>query len=65
MQKHEPGYGRHEPANKLSYREIAAYLKRLGGDFERGVLPRMKLLATDALRCAAISMDPTRLEHNF
>lgn len=69
VQKYCDDYGRYEPANKLSYGEFQRYLDTVYPkkkySFARQILPRMKQIATDAVKSVALKIAPGNLEHNF
>jgi hypothetical protein len=69
VQKQLPEYGRFEKGNKLSYEDLSAYIDRTlpqhRGAFFSRIYPRMKELATHAIRASSGSIDPRKLGSNF
>lgn len=71
VQKNLPDYGKFEKGNKLSYDELEAYILKLTSKrkdpiiFREHLLPRMKKIATDAVRACSGGIDPDRKECNF
>jgi hypothetical protein len=59
VQKQLPDYGKYEKGNKITYEELNTYVKKFdaGFDFWKVVYPRMKEIATDAIRAAATRVD--------
>lgn len=71
MQKNLPDYGKFEKGNKLSYDELEAYISKVSSkkkepvSFRNEILPKMKKIATDAIRACSGGIDPDRRENNF
>jgi hypothetical protein len=69
VQKNLPDYGKFEKGNKLSYEELSAYIdkhnKKNKGSFYEKIYPRMKRMATDAMRACSGGIDPAKLDSNF
>jgi hypothetical protein len=67
VQKYLPDYGRYEKANKITYEELDAFVKKQDPqfDFYKMVYPKMKQLATDAIHASALNIDPERRVGNF
>lgn len=69
IQKNCPAYGKYEEGNKLSYAEFQRYLDHTYPDkkysFIEQAYPRMREIATDAVRSTYLWMDPDESEHNF
>ena len=69
IQKHCPAYGKYEEGNKLSYAEFQRYLDNTYPDkkysFLDQIYPRMKEIATDAIKSTYLWMDPDQSQHNF
>ena len=69
MQKYTANYGRYEPGNKLSYAEFQRYLDtkypKKEYSFEAQIIPKMKKVATDAVRSAYLKLSPSHKENNF
>ena len=65
VQKQLPNYGKHEQGNKVTYSDLAVYLKKLhpNHDFWEEIYPQMKKLTTEAMRAGASRMDPLRREN--
>ena len=60
VQKYLPDYGKYEKANKITYEELEAFIRKQDGsfDFFGQVYPKMKQLATDAIHASALNIDP-------
>ena len=71
VQKNLPEYGKYEKGNKLSYDDLDAYIAKLTAkrkdpvSFRKDLLPKMKKIATDAIRACSGTIDPGRMENNF
>jgi hypothetical protein len=65
IQKNGANYGKFEKGNKLSYLELQRYLeasyRRERGSFFGEILPRMKEMATEAVRATYCYLDERRL----
>jgi hypothetical protein len=65
VQKHCDNYGRYEAANKLSYGDFQRYLDttyhKKNYSFERQILPKMKQIATDAVKSVFLKLSPSNL----
>lgn len=67
VQKNLPDYGKYEKGNKTTYEELDAYIKKQDPsfDFFKMVYPKMKQVASDAIRASALNIDPDRRANNF
>ena len=69
VQKHTPLYGKYEQGNKLSYSDLQRYLDakypKKDLNFENKILPKMKQVATDAVKSAYLKLSPENKENNF
>lgn len=69
VQKNGTFYGRHEEGNKLSYIEFQRYLDHYFPEekisFAEHIYPKMKAIATDAIKATYLKLDTNALEHNF
>lgn len=69
IQKYGASYGKYEEGNKLSYAEFQRYLDGTYPEkkysFIDSIYPRMREIATDAVKSTYFWMDPDKLEHNF
>lgn len=59
-----------EPGNKLSFNELQRYLSTLPNvgknlDFFSTIYPRMRSIATDAIKSVFLNLDRSRLRDNF
>ena len=57
----------YEPGNKLSYQEFQKYLDTLeqGNNLASQILPKMKAIATDAIRATFLKLDEDHKQSNF
>lgn len=69
IQKNCTFYGKHEEGNKLSYLEFQKYLDQTYPEekinFAEQIYPKMKNIATDAIKSTYLMLDSNNLEHNF
>ncbi len=69
VQKYTDTYGKYEPGNKLSYRDIQRYLetyeKASKNVVYEKILPQMKEIAALSLKAAYLFLDPAKLQNNF
>lgn len=64
IQKHGEDYGKYEDGNKMSYREFQRYIDNHVHDkkinFFQEVLPKIKELVKDSIKCSFTKIDPNR-----
>ena len=63
IQKTSADYGKYEKGNKISYEEFQKYLTknyRKDFNFYDEILPKMKRLATDAMRATYSIIEPNK-----
>ena len=69
IQKHNSDYGKYEKSNKLSYSELQKYLEttypKTRPNFYEGIIPRMREMATEAVRATYSILDTRKRIHNF
>ena len=62
IQKGNPNYGKYEEGNKISYSEFQRYIDSTFGDkkfsFVETIYPKMKAIATDAIKSTYLEIDP-------
>lgn len=64
MQKNSEDYGKYEKGNKLSYQDFQKYLDTFYGsnfNFYETILPRMRKIATDAIKASYSLLDSEKL----
>lgn len=71
IQKYSSDYGKFEPGNKLTYSQLQRYLDsmpRSGNqkyNFQTQIYPRMKQIATTAVRATYNFINPDKTHNNF
>ena len=72
IQKYSSDYGRYEPGNKLTYTELQRYLDTIPKfnpaktyNFVNEIYPRIKEIASDAVKASFQYLDPARKGNNF
>ena len=73
IQKNSDDYGKYQPGNKLTYTQLQRYLdclprnnsKRIKYDFLSEIYPRLKQIASDAIRSTFCFLDKNRKASNF
>lgn len=72
IQKFSADYGKYEPGNKLTYSELQRYLDSLprppnskSCNFQSQIYPKLKQIATDAIKASFTFIDPERNGNNF
>lgn len=67
VQKYLPDYGRYEKGNKITYEDLDAYMGKQDANFDffSLIYPKMKQVATDAIKASAFNIDPMRRVNNF
>ena len=62
IQKGNPNYGKYEEGNKISYSEFQRYLDTTLSEkkvsFLETIYPKMKAIATDAIKATYLEIDP-------
>lgn len=73
VQKNSEDYGKYEPGNKLTYADLQRYLdtisrpqsRKSNYNFMAEIYPKLKQIATDAVKATFTSIDPQRKASNF